>query len=151
MIVDIVENLSLYGRIHPRLAAAFDFLTARSWSDAPPGKVVLDGEKIFAIVNAYETQPAERCRFEAHRRYTDIQYMVAGVEKIGVTHLSGMTEIEPYSAERDIAFYRGTGDTITLSAGTFAIFFPHDAHQPGIALAEPMQIRKVVFKVDLHS
>jgi YhcH/YjgK/YiaL family protein len=147
MIVDQLVHAPLYRALHARFAMAFDYLAATSLATLPAGRQTIQGDELFALVNDYLTQPQEKCRFEAHRRYIDIQLMVRGIERIGVADLSAMKDDEPYVAERDVAFFHGEGDMITLREGTFAIFFPHDAHQPGITLAEPVQCRKVVVKV----
>lgn len=147
MILDQLSNAGLYRSIHARFSRAFDYLTATALADLPSGKQTIQGDELFALVNDYSTQSQEKCRFEAHRRYIDIQVMVRGVEQIGIAHLAAMSDDEPYVAERDVAFLRGQGDLITLAEGTFAIFFPHDAHQPGIAVAEPVLCRKIVVKV----
>jgi biofilm protein TabA len=147
MIHDRLSNAALYRSIHTCFGRAFDYLTTTALTDLPSGKQTIQGDELFALVNDYSTQPQEKCRFEAHRRYIDIQLMVRGVEQIGVANLATMSDDEPYVADRDVAFFRGQGDLITLTEGTFAIFFPHDAHQPGIAVAEPVQCRKVVVKV----
>jgi YhcH/YjgK/YiaL family protein len=147
VIVDQLSNAGLYRAVHARFSRAFDYLTATALTELPSGKQTIQGDDLFALVNDYSTQPQEKCRFEAHRRYIDIQFMVRGVEQIGVATLAAMSDDEPYVAERDVAFFRGHGDRITLAEGTFAVFFPHDAHQPGIAVAEPVLCRKVVVKV----
>ena len=147
MIVDQLQHAPLYRSIHERFGQAFDFLASTDLTALPSGRKTIQGEELFALVNDYSTQPQEKCRFEAHRQYLDIQLMVRGIERIAVADLSTMKDDEPYVAQRDVAFFHGQGDLITLREGTFAIFFPHDAHQPGIALAEPMPCRKVVVKV----
>lgn len=149
MIFDRREHVSFYRPLHPLLSQAFDFLLQTDLNTLAPGKHVLEGEKLFALVNDYTTQPLATCRFESHRRYTDIQWMVRGSERIGVTNVGGLKVTEPYATERDIAFYQASGDLFTLSPGSFAIFFPHDAHQPGVAIGEPEAVRKVVMKVEL--
>jgi len=147
MILDQLTNAHFYFSLGARFAAAFRFLAETNLADLPSGKQTIQGDELFALVNDYTTQPLEKCRFEAHRRYADIQLMVRGLERIGVANLASMKVDEPYIAERDVAFFHGLGDLITLAEGTFAVFFPQDAHQPGIAVAEPIQCRKVVMKV----
>ena len=152
MIVDRLENAHLYQELHPRFAQAFDYLRGVALDALPAGKQTIDGERLFALVNDYQTQPLAECRFESHRRYADIQLLVRGVERIGVVQLpsEALTITEPYVVERDIGFYSGLGDLITLHAGTFTLFFPHDAHQPGVAFDSPLAVRKVVMKVELE-
>ncbi len=149
MIFDRAAHAQLYRSLHPRIAQALDFLANTNLAELPAGRHEVAGDQIFALVNEYTTHPLAHCRFESHRRYTDIQWMVHGQERIGVTNVSGLTVTEPYIAEKDIAFYQASGDLITLLPNTFAIFFPHDAHQPGIACGEPSPVRKIVMKVEL--
>ena len=59
-----------------------------------------------------------------------------------------MEEVEG-RPDSDIWFYRGPVDEITLTGDRFAVFFPGDAHAPGIALEEPAHCRKCVVKVRL--
>jgi YhcH/YjgK/YiaL family protein len=54
---------------------------------------------------------------------------------------------QAYDAENDFALFKGHGDFMTMTAGTFAIFAPQDAHMPCIAIQEPQQVKKVVVKV----
>jgi len=147
MIFDRLANASLYRPVHHRFGRAFDYLASTTLLDLPSGRQTIEGDELFALVNDYSTQPASQCRFEAHRKYLDIQLMVRGIERIAVASLATMTVDEPYVGERDVAFYRGEGDEFTLSEGTFAVFFPHDAHRPGIAVGNPIHCRKVVIKV----
>lgn len=150
MILDRMGRAAFYCSAHKRFGQAFDFLTSTDLAALPPGRATIQGEELFALVNDYSTQAQEKCRFEAHRKYIDIQLMVRGIERIGVADLATMKDDEPYDAERDVAFFHGQGEPITLREGTFAIFFPHDAHQPGIAVAEPLPCRKVVVKVRIE-
>lgn len=149
MIFDQLLHAGLYQPLHARLARGFDFLLSQPLAELPSGKLTVDGDHVFALVNDYSTRPCEQIPYEAHRRYTDIQYMVRGVEQIGVAPIESLTVAEAYDPSRDIAFFSGQGDSITLRAGTFAVFFPHDAHQPGIAVEAPQMVRKIVMKVAL--
>lgn len=50
-----------------------------------------------------------------------------------------------YDAEKDISFYEGAAtDYLTVKPGMFVIFFPEDAHAPGVT---PEKVRKVIVKV----
>ena len=43
-----------------------------------PGKVAIDGDRIFAEIQEYTTKDPKDCRFETHRKYYDIQYVAEG-------------------------------------------------------------------------
>ena len=152
MILDVLENGRLYRDLPQPLAAALEFLRTADLAALPIGKTVIDGQRLFALTQEYTPKPAALLKFEAHRRYWDVQYVVSGVERMGWNTLARMTVSEPHDAERDVAFFRGEGDFFRVPAGTFAIFGPSDVHMPGVAAedgaAGPM-VRKVVLKVDV--
>jgi YhcH/YjgK/YiaL family protein len=151
MILDLLANASLYGGLPARLVAALDFLQSTDLAALPLGKTVLDGERRFALVQEYQPKPASALKYEAHRRYWDVQYVVSGVERMGWNTFGRMTISHPHDADRDVAFFTGSGDTFLVPAGTFAIFGPHDVHMPGIAPDNALAatVRKIVVKVDV--
>jgi YhcH/YjgK/YiaL family protein len=73
--------------------------------------------------------------------------MVEGAEVMGCAALADLQVTEPYNVEKDVLFLTGTGNFFTVSAGMFAIFFPHDAHMPQLAVTTPAPVRKIVVKV----
>ncbi|KXU36845.1 hypothetical protein AXK11_03375 [Cephaloticoccus primus] len=112
---------------------------------------------VFAIAQVYE--PRERYGvFESHRRYHDIQVIVAGEERAEVADIEKLGLTQPYDAEKDFALYADTalGSGLRLRAGDVAVFAPRDGHMPGIrassgaaaaAPANPERVYKVVVKV----
>ena len=67
-----------------------------------------------------------------------------------VLDISAATPEIEYSEERDVAFFENSDDVISgvFKNGSFAIFFSHDVHKPGLALdGENGQVRKIVVKV----
>ena len=99
---------------------------------------------------SYLTEPAEQRKWESHRRYLDIQYLVSGLECIPVAPVGALPVATPYDDEQDVSFYAdGSAPTpsLVLEAGMFAIFFPQDAHRPNIAVTAPVATRKIVVKV----
>ena len=152
MILDVLENAGLYRDLPRPIAAALEFLRTADLAGLPIGKTVIDGQRLFALTQEYTPKPAAVLKFEAHRRYWDVQYVVSGVERMGWNTLARMTVSEPHDAERDVAFFRGEGDFFRVPAGAFAIFGPSDVHMPGVAEdsgAAGTIVRKVVLKVDV--
>jgi len=98
------------------------------------------------------TKELHQGRWEAHRRYIDIQYLVSGIERIGYTPVANLALTTPYDEDKDVAFYQGHGDILTLEPGMFAVFFPHDAHMPMLCEAggSPKQVRKIVVKIPVE-
>lgn len=147
MIVDKLSNYSLYAGLCARIEAAFKYLVASDLKSLEPGKYVLEGENVFAVVQEYDTKPVLEGKLEAHRRYIDIQYMVSGEEQMGYSHIGALTESEPYTKERDVQFFQGKSSMVLVEQGMFALFFPEDAHMPGIMIDERKSVKKVVVKV----
>lgn len=129
--------------------AQFVMLTTRDLMSLPLGRIDLEGDALFVLVQEYATKAPEAGRWEAHRRYADIQLLAAGRERVGVAALDCMRVDVPYDDTKDVAFFLGEGDWITLTPGRFAIFFPQDVHLPCIQADAAETVRKIVVKVGL--
>jgi YhcH/YjgK/YiaL family protein len=126
----------------------FRLLEATEFSRLDPGRVEVMGENLFYLVNQYVTKEAESVKFEAHRKYIDLQYVMEGEEMMGVSGFEYATETETYIAEKDIAFYTvSKAEYHTATPSAFFVFFPEDLHQPGVMVMDPREVRKVVFKI----
>ncbi len=127
---------------------AFEFLDSIS-SDAEEKKYEIQGNDVYAIIASYNT--IESHKFEAHREYVDIQFLLEGQEIIESTALNGLTVDTPYDPEKDVEFYvkRDSRNTVShLMPGLFIAFFTHDAHMPGVSVGEsPAFVKKVVVKI----
>jgi len=149
MIADSLKNWRLYGRL-AELKPAFEFLEKGLASvDAEAGRVDIDGDRLFVLPQSYQPKPIEQGRLEAHRRYADIQYVADGTELMGYTAADGLEVAEPYDAAKDIVFYKTPPafSSIIVPAGSFAVFYPADAHMPGIRLSgHEASVRKLVVK-----
>lgn len=150
MIADTVINRNVYSNISSRIKTALDYLATTDFSGMEPGRYEIDGNNLFALVQTYKSIPKEQGKWECHRNYIDIQYIVEGTEQIGYNNIVNMNVKTEYNPEKDIEILTGDGDYITLSEGSYAIFFPQDAHQPKVAPeSKPSQVRKVVIKVKI--
>lgn len=147
MIVDRLDKRGWYRGLPARLVRALDFLADPATALLPVGRHDLDGDNLFALIQEYDTRAADSCRWEAHRRYCDVQFVATGCERIGVAALAAMMVDMPHDEQRDVAFFHGAGDWITLPAGSFAMFFPHDVHRPCVQVdGGPQRVRKIVVK-----
>jgi len=113
-----------------------------------PGRHNIDGENVFALVQDYDTKPADACYFERHEKYIDVQYVVSGSELIGYAPLLEQEVIEEYNEEHDYALHKGAASFVKVEAGMFAIFFPGDLHMPGTGVKKE-KVRKIVMKVKI--
>ncbi len=108
----------------------------------------IEGDNVYATVSEYLTRNEADARYEAHRKYIDIQYVVSGTEIISVAPISQKTGIlEPYDPTKDIEFLTvSNGENLFAMPDRFFIFFPEDAHRPGLKNQENSPVRKVVVK-----
>jgi YhcH/YjgK/YiaL family protein len=149
MILDTLDNSARYESLNSRFAKAFDFLRTVDGTEAL-GRHDLDGDHCFALVQTYETKPVEKAKFEAHRKYIDIQFIHTGRETILWAPLTSMREeMLAYSEEKEAALWKLVPDVTPLhmSDGHFAILWPQDAHAPCIEWDAPQRVFKVVVKV----
>ena len=150
MIFDRLDRIAPYRTMSPNLRTAIDWLAARDLRSLGLLKIEIANSDVFAIPQSYETKAEHAAKWESHRRYIDIQIMVDGAERMDVADVSTMTEPTAYDDKKDAILYAGTTDQplpLVVRAGQFAIFFPHDAHRPTVAVDAPATIRKVVLKV----
>lgn len=147
MISDFLENASAYMSLTPRIAAALKFLQTTDLLSLALGKHQLDGDNLFAMVQEYMTKTPDKAFWEAHRRYIDVQYIVSGIEAMGWAPIQQMSVVKEYDHEKEYTMLNGSGQFINMTPGNFVIFFPHDAHMGGIAIAQPSDVRKIVLKV----
>jgi YhcH/YjgK/YiaL family protein len=136
--------------LSPVLQKGIEYLNAVDLARLSVGRHEIDGDNMFALVSEYQTAAKELKRPEAHRRYIDIQCIIAGEERIGCSHLSGRYEIvEEKLAQSDIVFYGAVDNEtdIILTPGFYAVFFPGDVHRPGCISNEVSTVKKIVLKI----
>ena len=150
MIIDHFSNASSYLGINKRLATALDYLRRTDLSKVEPGTYEIDGRKVYVMVQQYDTKIKEKGRWEAHRKYIDVQYVHKGEERFGYANLRDW-KAGTYDEAKDFLSLQGEGrgDFFIVREGTFVILLPQDGHMPGIAVSTPQPVKKFVVKVAL--
>lgn len=150
MIVDSLKNANLYEALHADFKKAFQFIQDFYQNEKEDGRYEIDGNKVYALVQSYTTQPCDQCKWETHDKYIDIQYIVRGREIIGYAPREVLSPRTEYNAEKDITFYENhTSTDVCLTDGMYAIFYPWDGHRPKCVYGEPSPIKKIVVKIKL--
>jgi biofilm protein TabA len=146
MILDILENLPQYTSLGKGFEKAIEFLARQDLDQLAAGRHEIDGEQVYAMVYKNVGRSREGARLEAHRRYIDIQAVLAGLDNMGWKSVDQCSEpVGDYIEQRDVRFYLDEPEAwLSVKPGSFAIFFPRDAHLPSIS-SEP--INKIVVKV----
>lgn len=150
MILDRINNRTLYETWRSGVAEALDYLAKTDFQKMPDGKYELDGERLFAIVQRYRPKPLAEIVWETHRNYIDIQYVAEGVERMGYAPLGDHPRVkQDYDPQLDAIFYEAQGDFFIVPAGSFVVFTPRDIHAPALAVDSPddaSEVLKVVVK-----
>ena len=113
MIYDRMERLGNYRGLCKALDSLIDYLSSRDWCSLPLGRNEVDGDRAYVNHNVV-TLKAEQPLYEMHRQYGDIHIAISGGEIIGCAPAESIT----------------WPCRLTMAPGTFAIFFPADAHRP---------------------
>ena len=146
MILDRLSHASLYTSLNPLFAEGFAFIAAQA--GRAPGRYPLSGGA-YAMVQEFDSQPVGDEKFEAHRRFIDIQYVADGEE---IMYYAEVDQLAPgeYHADKDYLDLQGAGLALHVKTGDFVIFFPQDAHLSSRCTeAGPRPVRKIVIKVPL--
>jgi biofilm protein TabA len=138
-----------YFKNKERWDKAFKFFLNNDLSKLETKRYDIDGDNLFATVSEYLTKNEETTNFEAHRKYIDIQYVISGAEIMNIAPLSSVKEvITSYDSSKDIEFMKVSNVVnYKASPSNFFIFFPTDAHRPGIKDKSNLMVRKIVIKV----
>ena len=138
-----------YFKNKERWDKAFMFLKNNDLTKLEVKRFDIDGNNLFATVSEYVSKDEADAKFEAHRKYIDIQYVISGKEVINVAPLTTAKEVvTPYDAAKDIEFLT-FNKVVNYKAApsNFFIFFPGDAHRPGLKDGTNAPVRKIVIKV----
>jgi YhcH/YjgK/YiaL family protein len=140
-----------YFKNKERWDKAFNFLKSNDLSGLELKRYDIDGNNLYAPVSEYLTKNEEDARYEVHQKYIDIQYVVSGKELIGVAPMLQKRDVlEPYDGSKDVEFLTVTnGENRLAKSDRFFIFFPEDAHRPGLKDGENSPVRKIVVKVKI--
>ncbi len=125
--------------------AAFDFMKTHDLVTIATGKYAIMGDTVFASITEEPSKKMEDAKWESHKKYIDLQYIIKGKEIIGVADASKATITKPYTL--DAMNYIADGTYYTTDSGTFFLFFPNDAHRPVIKADGYDVVKKIVIKI----
>ncbi len=149
MILDELSNLALYKTALGDLVQVQAFLSSPDTPSLPTGRVDLKNG-VYALVQEFTTDaPEAERKWEAHRRFIDVQCVLSGDEAMGWAPVAELVEPTPYNPDKDVvlALTANKSCEVFVRAGQFAVFFPEDAHRPCRSVRSPVEVRKIVFKV----
>ena len=146
MIIDAGSFCHDYRSLHPLFERALRFLADTDLRRLAPGRHPVDGDRLYLSIDHVQGRGRAAPRLEAHRRYIDIQYTIEGDEEIGWMPIASCGAMAgTFDDNRDVGFFEKRPTSwLAVPEGTFAVFFPQDAHAP---LAGRGALKKAIMKV----
>ncbi len=129
---------------------AINYLLNADIKEEDAGKTFVVDDDFYYIVKSYETKDVSDCKFESHKKYVDIQYMIKGTEAMSLIDVNRVNPTTEYNEEKDIMFFENPKEecaTLTLSGGNYVTFYPNDAHRPSMKAQNKEVILKAIGKV----
>lgn len=130
--------------------SAYDFIVNKA-KCAAVGKYDLENGA-YVSVQEYTTKARSEAKYEAHKKFIDIQMILSGKELIAVSPIKKMTISDEYNEEKDFMLFHHNDECTdyVLEAGEFLILYPQDVHMPGVCVNEKSPVRKIVVKVPVE-
>lgn len=141
-----------YYKNKERWDKAFTFLKNSDLKTLEVKRHDIDGDNLYAPVSEYITKNQDSAKFEAHKKYIDIQYVINGTEQMSVAPQSDKKDVlAAYDPAKDIEFMTVANCTdMVATPSNFFIFFPSDIHRPSVRVGENAPVRKIVVKVKVE-
>ena len=126
MILSTLTKADRFYALHPLFARAFDFLRSTDLLALASGKHAVQGEEIFAIVEACPARTKADAKLECHRRYIDIQLVLEGVDEMGWRPVAECVSPKTdYQAAHDIRFFNDAPSSwVSTPVGRSVFSFP---------------------------
>ena len=150
MILDTHDNLHRYAGMFRDVDPQPLFEWLKACRDVPPGqKIDFAGDKLFVKSLRQDTGGREALKWETHREYIDLQYIIGGGEIIEWAPAAKLTPDGGYDEKTDFQFYApATADALlTMKDGLFTFLFPSDGHKPLVFTASDSHVQKVIVKI----
>ncbi|NJO69074.1 MAG: DUF386 domain-containing protein [Bacteroidetes bacterium] len=104
--VNTVEFAYQYHKNKALWDKAFAYLSSTNLDTLSVGKHILDGENLFISVTEAPVKDFEATKWEAHKKYIDIQYVIRGKEKWVSFLLKKLKRISPLIQQKILVFIK---------------------------------------------
>ena len=106
---------------------------------------------IYVNIDEYDTYERELRQYEAHRKYSDYQFIISGSEVIELKEYQQDRCTQKYDIQKDYEFYSNDlqGEYITLKAGEGLLIEPGKLHMPCLQTQNGRlnHVKKAVVKI----
>lgn len=143
LITDKIKNSDTYAACNRFFSEIFGKIKTLTPDDAGK-KFVIEEGVAWISVSSSETAPQGERKFEAHKKFLDIHFVLKGEETFVYANTENLKPETEYNEEQDYLLLNGAGAKIALREGDFCIVYPQDAHIPTLEkLSEGNLVRGV--------
>jgi len=148
MILAKTEDLARYEGLNPNFPKAFAFLSRADLADLPDGQHEIDGDRVWAVLSSYNSREYAEGKYETHREYVDVQFLLSGEELIYWNDSAEMSSTG-YAADCDKENYGDPANPvgIHMAPGTALVLFSRDAHKANCRVTSVAPVRKALLKI----
>ncbi len=152
MIKNSLKYTKNYYNLSNKIKLALEYLEKNDLKVFDNGRYDILGDDVYVNVQDYTSKPETQGKWEAHKKYIDIQFMIKGTERIGVGEIDNYQTTEAYDESKDLEFLAVANDNyqfINMNENDFIILYPQDVHMPQIAMNTPSYVKKAVVKISI--
>ena len=143
LITDKIKNSDTYAACNRFFPEIFGKIKTLTPDDAGKRFVIEEGVAWISVSSSENAPPGDR-KFEAHKKFLDIHFVLEGEEKFVYANTDELTPETEYNEAEDYLLLNGDGTKLTLRTGDFCIVYPQDAHIPTLEkLSEGKLVRGV--------
>lgn len=146
------QNIHCTNSTSQRCIDAINYLSQLDLNTVSLGRHDVNDDFYFNV-DEYDTSLDENRYFESHRRYIDIQMILAGEEIMQITDIDRLQVSVPYDEEKDCTLYYSAGINggALFRAGSVLIFYPKDAHRSISFNGKMSHVKKIVGKLSVDN
>jgi YhcH/YjgK/YiaL family protein len=126
---------------------AFEFLNNPELAELKPGKYIIDSTFVFATISYADSYDSSKVKWEAHRKYLDLQYLISGSLFYEMAPYNKKDISVPYNDSTDMErVITNNGKYYKAAPKSLFVFFPSDAHKSVKEHAADI-VKRVVIKI----
>ena len=148
LIADKIKNSDTYAACNRFFPEIFEKIKKLTPDDAGKRFVIEEGVAWVSVSSSENAPPGDR-KFEAHKKFLDIHFVLEGEETFAYANVDGLTPDTAYNEAEDCLLLNGDGTKLTLRTGDFCIVFPQDAHIPILEKSSEEALIRGVAKIKL--
>lgn len=131
-----------------------NFFRSNKLQDLPVGRYDFSNG-VYLNIDSYSTRPRSKRKYEAHRQYLDVQYIITGEEVICIENIDKLRVVDEYDEVKDCIFYGNeqSGIDYLMKTGEGMIIYPEDGHMPCVQASDgnPVTVKKMVIKLPVEA